>query len=213
LTLPAPERLEQGLQARRLDLVALRRGYQSQESRVRAAVLNQFPKINLGLNYATDNSAVSTLGPAATVELPLFNHNQGNIALERATRQRLFDEYVDRFFQARSETSMLLQEINSLTRQIAAAQQALPSLGRLVDVYRIATEQGNADVLSYYNAWNDLSQKQIDILRLKQQLTDDRISLELAVGEVLPQSPTPATQPSRRTPTTRTQPAVNGMKS
>ncbi|MGH8209067.1 MAG: TolC family protein [Steroidobacteraceae bacterium] len=187
LTLPSAERLLDGLEERRLDLVALRRGYESQEQNVRAAILAQFPKINLGANRAKDNTGVYSIGFSAAVELPIFNRNQESIALQRATRQQLYDEYVSRVFQARSDIAMLLKEAGSLTEQISAAEDALPSLRQLVETYRIAIERGNADVLNYYTAWNNLSQRHIDLLKLKQQLSRDRISLELAAGEDLTQ--------------------------
>ena len=187
LSLPTAEALLEGLEGRRLDLVALRRGYESQEQSVRAAILGQFPKLNLGVNRAKDNTGVYSVGFAAAIELPIFNRNQGAIALERATRQRLYDEYLSRVFQARSDIAVQLKDVASLTEQIAAAEAALPSLEQLVQTYRLAIERGFADVLNYYTAWNTLSQKKIDLLKLKQQLEHARIALELAAGEDLSQ--------------------------
>ncbi len=191
LTLPPANALLRGLADRRLDLIALQRGYASQELRVRQAILAQFPRIDLGVSRAEDNTGVYSVGPSATIVLPVFNRNQGAIALERATRKRLYDEYVDRVRLARTDIAGLLNDIATLTPQIAAAQAALAPLRQLVDTYRIAVNRGSADVLSYYSAWNSLDQKQIALLRLKQQLEADRIALELAAGEPLPQPKSP----------------------
>lgn len=197
LTLPSVRDLSDGIESRRLDLIALRRGYQSQEESVRAAILSQFPRINLGGNRAKDNTGVYTAGFAATVDLPIFDRNQGGIAMERATRQKLFDEYVARVYVARNDIAMLMADIASVTDQIAAAAASLPSLRRLVSTYKLALEHGNADVLSYYTAWNSLSQKEIALDQLKQRLMSDQIALELASGEPLPQPPVPAsTEPA-----------------
>lgn len=187
LTLPPAEKLSRGIETQRLDLVALRHGYQSEEASVRAAILAQFPKINLGGNRMKDNSDVYSTGFAATVDLPLFDRNQGGIALARATRQKLFDEYVARVYTARSDIDTLFSDLESLTEQIAAADAALPALRQLVDTYRRALEHGTVDVLSYYTAWNSLSQKQIAADALKQRLVDQWIALELASGRSLPQ--------------------------
>ena len=200
LILPSERDLSSGIEHRRLDLVALRRGYESQEESVRAAILSQFPRINLAGNRAKDNTGVYSAGFAATVDLPIFNRNQGGIALERATRQKLFDEYMARVYTARSDIAMLLVDIDSLTRQISAATAALPALRKLVETYRLALEHGNADVLSYYTAWNSLSQKEIELDALKQRLVTDRIALELASGEPLPQPPVPASTQSATEP-------------
>ena len=191
LTLPSAQDLSNGIENRRLDLIALQRGYQSQEESVRAAVLSQFPKINLGGNRARDNTDVYSVGFAATADLPIFDRNQGGIALGRATRQKLFDEYIARVYTARSDIVLLLADIDSLTRQIAAATAALPALRQLVGTYRLALQNGNADVFSYYTAWNSLSQKEIAVEALKQRLVDQGIALELASGENLAQSLVP----------------------
>ncbi len=59
---PGLDQLVDGLQERRLDLVALRRGYDSQQETLRAAILNQFPRINIGGNQARDTGDVVTTG-------------------------------------------------------------------------------------------------------------------------------------------------------
>jgi outer membrane protein TolC len=187
------------LEHRRLDLLALRKGYQSQEQTLRAAVLNQFPRVNLGFNRASDNTGVHTAGVAATIDLPIFDHNQGSIAAERATRQRLYDEYIGRLFDARADIAQAAADLRAINGQIADAQAALPNLRRLVEVYAEAVNHGNADVLSYYVAWNNLAQKNLDLLKLQQQLADTRVALELAAGRYFPDAPiaAPATQPVR----------------
>jgi outer membrane protein TolC len=139
-----------------------------------------------------------------TVDLPIFDQNQGQIAIEKATRQQLFDEYASRIFEARSLVAQALEDIESLTKQIAAAEAAIPALQRLVDTYRTALDQHNVDVLSYYSAVDDLAQKRIDLLKLKQQLMDNRIALELATGMYLSE-PGAATAPTSR-PTTQEAP-------
>jgi outer membrane protein TolC len=182
IDLPSPERLLGALERRRLDLVALKRGYASQEAAVRAAVLGQFPKINFGVHRARDTAEVGVIGLGLTLELPLFDRNQGAIAQERATRQRLFDEYINRIFEARADIAKLLADARWLNAQIATAQSAEPGLDRLVQTYRVAVNAGQADVLSYYTAWNNLTQKQIEVLTLQRELADTRIALELASG-------------------------------
>lgn len=182
LELPSRDDLIADVERRRLDLLALRRGYESQEQTLRAAVLAQFPKIMLGFHQASDTTDVHSTGFGVSVDLPIFDQNQGNIAIQRATRQQLFDEYAARVLDARSSVAQALTDIESLTEQIADAQQAIPKLQQLVDVYRRALDQHNADVLSFYFAQNDLAQRRIDLWKLKQQLMDNQIALEIASG-------------------------------
>src|SRR6202011_1733897 len=152
LPLPSEGELNADLENRRLDLVGLRQGYQSQEQTVRAAVLAQFPKVVLGFSRGSDTTNVHTAGFGVTIDLPVFDRNQGNIAIETATRRKLFDEYTARVFEARSDIATAVADIRSLNRQVAAAEAALPVLQHLVDIAREALDQGAADVLGYFQA-------------------------------------------------------------
>jgi outer membrane protein, heavy metal efflux system len=184
--LPSESQLLADLENRRLDLVGLRQGYQSQEETVRAVVLAQFPKVVLGFSQASDTTNVHTTGFGITIDLPLFDRNQGNIAVESATRKKLFDEYVARVFEAHSDIASALSDIRSLNRQIAAAEAALPVLRHLVEIARAASEQGLADVIGYFQARTNLNQKSLQIIKMKQQLMDARSALELASGRYFP---------------------------
>jgi outer membrane protein, heavy metal efflux system len=184
-TLPAAAQLIEGIEERRLDLLALRSGYQAQEARLRAAILSQFPKINIGFVRARDNTDVISTGFGIAIDLPLFDRNQGAIAVENATRTKLFDEYVARLFEARGEVARILADMSSLLRQAEAAENSIPILQNVVESYRIALLQGNADVLTYYNARADLITKRLELVDLKRQLADMHVALEIAAGRYL----------------------------
>jgi outer membrane protein TolC len=199
LELPPEDELLAGIEQRRIDLVALRYGYESQEQTLRAAVLAQFPKITIGIHQARDNTGVMSVGPDIAIEIPILDQHQGQIAIEKATRQQLFDEYAGRIFEARSLVAQALDQIESLTKQIAAAEAAVPALERLRQTYEIAIGQHNVDILSYYSTIDDLAQKRIDLLKLKQQLLDTKIALELATGMYLSETGSttaPASRPA-----------------
>jgi outer membrane protein TolC len=175
-----------GLSDRRLDLLGLKKGYLSQEQKVRGAILAQFPKINLGLSQATDNSGVTTISLAATISLPIFDHNQGAIALQRTTRQQLYDEYVSRDYQARTDVARLFADIETLRLRIAAERSAIPELEALATNLRRAMLLGNESLITYYGQVQNLSTARIDLSRLEGQLANDWVSLELASSMLLP---------------------------
>ena len=143
------------------------------------------PNINIGFAHASDTTHVITTGLAITIDLPIFDRRQGRIAIETATRQQLFDEYVSRLFAARADVARLLADMASLRRQIRSTQEAIPTLSNLVQTYYHALLEGNADVISYYNARDEQISRQIDLLTLKRNLADQRIALEIAAGEYL----------------------------
>jgi len=198
LHLPPAAQMLNDVDRHRLDLLALRQGYESQEQTLRAAVLAQFPKIVLGVHEASDNTGIQSTGFGVTVDLPIFDRNQAVIATEKSTRQQLFDEYVSRVYEARSVIAQTLADISALADQIAAARAAIPKLERLVKAYEISLGQHNVDVLSYYTAQSDLSQQRLDLLKLQQLMMDNQIALEIASGRTFPQPPAtaPATGPS-----------------
>jgi outer membrane protein TolC len=135
---------------------------------------------------ASDTTNVHSTGFNVGVDVPIFDRNQGVIATERATRQRLRDEYNQRVFEARSDVATAIADIRSLDRQIAAAEEALPLLEKLVSSAQTAIEQRNADVLSYYTARSNLLQKRIQLIKLKEQLLEAHTALEIASGRYLP---------------------------
>ena len=179
---PTLEWFLDGLEDRRLDLVALRKGYPSQEATVRAAILSQFSNITIGMYGKRDLESFYRLGPQVSADLPIFNRNQGNIAIERATRQKLLDEYINRVFQTRNDIAKLLVTIYWLNDQVATAQSGKPILQKLVVTPREALRQGQATVVLYYNALINLTAQQIQILTYQQQLIDTLITLELETG-------------------------------
>jgi len=174
--------LVEGLEQRRLDLLALRRGYDSQEAAVRAAVLEQFPRITIGPKINRDTDNVRTTGFGLNIELPIFNRGRGKIAVERATRKKLYDEYMARVFETRSDIEQVKSGIGFLNEQIAAAQATEAHLGRLVESYRVALTDGRANALVYYRTWSNLIDAQIKIVNLKGQLAQAVVALELATG-------------------------------
>jgi outer membrane protein TolC len=180
---PTESELMTGLENHRLDLVALRQGYQSQEQTLVAACLDQFPRINLGFSRDRDNTNVRSIGLAVSIDIPLFDRNQGVIATEKANRQKLRDEYISRVFDARADIAQALADIAALNSQIADAQAALPGLQKLVDVYHQAVDRGNAD-----------------LFKLQQQLADNRVALEIASGRYFPDEHKPAAQPPATLP-------------
>lgn len=171
-----------GLEQRRLDLLALRRGYDSQEEVVRGSVLEQFPEISIGSSISRDTDNLKTTGFGVNIELPIFNRGQGKIAIERATRKKLYDEYIARIFGTHSDIAQIESGIRFLNEQIIAAQSMNVSLKKLNENYRLALNDGQINALDYYHVWSALINNKIKIIDLKGQLAQAVVALELATG-------------------------------
>jgi outer membrane protein TolC len=180
-----PATLLQGLEQRRLDLVALTLGYESNEAGLRAAVKAQFPRIGLSFGRANDTSDVRTHSYGVTVDLPLFDRNQGVIATGKATRQQLFDEYVARVAEARTQVSLIFANLAAARAQLAAAIASLPEWEQLVAAYEKALETRNTDVTAYRDARGTLAARRLEQANLQQQVLELEVALEIATGRPL----------------------------
>lgn len=184
---PAPPPAPDGAQAiqamaalprRRPDLLALQAGYAAQEASVRAAILAQFPALNLGISRATDTSHVYTTGFNIGLTLPFFSGNRGAIATERATRAQLRAEYQARLDGAVADVARLQRLDAILSKSIAQADQTLPELKHQVEMARPAFEAGNLDARSYLSIEGAWYAKRLERIGLEQSLWDDRIALD-----------------------------------
>jgi outer membrane protein, heavy metal efflux system len=174
----AAHQLLETLSQRRPDLLALQAGYQSQEAKVRAAILSQFPSLSIGITRARDTGSVYTTGFNIGLNLPLFSGTRGAIAIERATRAQLRQEYQARIDQA-------AVEVDKLTRlqAIVAAQQNqldeyMPTLKRLVERGRSAYRKGDIDALTFLNMESTWVGKRLEQISLDQTQRNNRIALQ-----------------------------------
>ena len=181
----AASRLLRGMETRRLDLVALTLGYQSQESTLRSAVLAQFPKINLSVNKAYDTSNIRSRGWAIGVDVPVFDRHQGVIATAKATRQQLFDDYVARVAEARAQVYQMIEDLAVVQTQLSGATGSLADLKLLANGYERAYASRNADVIAYRDARAALALRRIEEIKLRQDLLELSVGLEIATGQAL----------------------------
>jgi outer membrane protein TolC len=173
--------LEQ-LARRRPDLLALQAGYRSQEERFRAAVLAQFPALSVGITRARDTSGITTQGIGITLSLPIFNGNRGNVAIERATRRQLHDEYERRLNDAAAEVTALLGDQALLNEQLAGVQAALATLERASASAEAALKAGNLSELAYANVQSALLAKRVEAITLEQRMLEQRIAILTLAG-------------------------------
>ena len=182
------------LARRRPDLLALMAGYEAEEEKLRQAIIEQFPKLNVAPNYTNDTTPVYTAGPTLTISLPIFDRNQGNIAIERATRQHLHDEYQARLDTAYGAASRLITELQLIEAQYQASRASIRRLRDAAAVADRAYAAGNLDERSFVDLHASLLAKEIESLKLEQTLVEQRIVLQTLIGSDIP------TQPPSRSP-------------
>lgn len=182
------------LSAIRPDLMALQAGYQSQEQKLREAVLAQFPSVGVDISRARDTSDVDTVGYGITLSLPILNGSRGAIAVQRATRQALYDDYAQRLRQARAEVEQLLADIELLRRQRIALRAALPALREAVRATDASLREGDATLPQAQAQRRALLDQRLALQANTRQLAEQTVALQLLTGHGIfaPATPSPA---------------------
>lgn len=176
------------LATRRPDLLALAAGYQAQEARLRAAVLAQFPSLNIGFTRARDTSLLYTSGFTLGLSLPIFNGSRGAIAVESATRQRMHDEYQNRINAAHAEIAQILQDQALLRTQIAGAEATVEGLARTAQAAEAAYAARQMTIVNYVDLQSTLLSRRMDRLALERTALEQQIALQALLGGELPQA-------------------------
>jgi outer membrane protein TolC len=174
------------LAARRPDLLALQAGYQAEEEKVRRAIIEQFPKLSVGSNFARDTSDVKTQSVAITLSLPLFDRNQGNIAIEHATRDQLRAEYQARLDAAYGQAKRLISELQLAEAQYRSSVESVQRLRDAVASAEPALRAGNLDERTFVDLRTSLLAKEIATAKLKQSILQQRVGLQTLIGSRLP---------------------------
>jgi len=192
---PEPVTLPQDLDAlietlptRRPDLVALRLGYDAAEADVRAAILGQFPAFGLGVAGGSDTSNVLSIGPEITMDLPIFNRNQGKIASTRATREQLRAEYLARLDDADGTARGLLVRARTAAENLARAREASTVASEQLEAAQRAYRQGNISQRDRADFQATAFERQVDVLDYERALQENSLALSIELGLGLPQT-------------------------
>lgn len=163
---------------RRPDLLALQAGYRAQDEKLRAAILAQFPALTIGFVRARDNSAISSNGLAVSLALPLFDGNRGNIAIERATRQQLHDEYSARLLGSRNDIQRLVADLEGdRTQRVSLARHAA-RLARARKAARAGYTAGRLDWPTYLAIRADSLAADTTLLALDRDVHETAVALD-----------------------------------
>ena len=180
-TLPDPQAAKdkiETLQDRRPDLLALKAGYQSQEARVRGAILSQFPSLSIGITRARDTGNLYTTGFGISLDLPLFSGNRDAIAIERADREQLKEEYRARLSQAVIDVDKLIHLQRIISRQQGRLKNYLPHLRELVEKAGQAYKNGDIDALTFINMEYTWVVKRLEELDLEKIQWENFLALQ-----------------------------------
>ena len=176
------------LAERRPDIVALQFGYHSADEQVRAAVLAQFPALSFGPSYGVDTSDVRSIGPQLTMDLPIFNRNQGGIAAADATRDVLHTQYQAELDSTEGTVASLQTNIAALREDLKQAHAAMGNAQQTSASAQNAYAQGSLDQLALADYETTALERELDVISYQTQITTDQLALEIELGLGLPQT-------------------------
>lgn len=182
---PGPAEVQRALAdmpQRRPDLLALQAGYRAQDEKLRAAILAQFPAITVGFVKARDNSNIASAGFSVGLSLPLFDANRGNIAIERATRQRLHDEYSARLLADRNDVQRLAADLGSDRAQRKMLATHAARLERARKVAQTNYAAGRLDWPTYLAIRASSLAADTALLTLERDTHETAVALDALVG-------------------------------
>lgn len=175
---PGDAELQERMLAGRLDLRSKEAEYRAAEEELRLAIAKQFPTFRIGPSFEHDGASDNYLGLAATLELPIFDRNQGGIAAATAARERTHAEYVALLhrltasvFAARASARATRAELEIQERDI------LPLLQHNQGLSRAAFEARELNVLDWVTA-------QERALRTRRAYLDCVVAYRLAILEL-----------------------------
>jgi cobalt-zinc-cadmium efflux system outer membrane protein len=175
----------------RLDLAALRQGYRAQELRLRQAILEQIPDVTVGFIASRDEARLKFLGGMVSVGVPVFDRNQGRVARERATRDRLAAEYRARALAVRATLHGILEMLAVIEKRLPELRDSIQPLAEIEAAEREAALRDDVDRLSYQTVRLALLDQRLLIASLSQARQEAVIGLDTACGgAVQPRSST-----------------------
>lgn len=177
------------LPRRRPDLLALQYGYRAEDQRLRAAIRSQFPTFTIGFTRARDTAGLNTIGLGVTLGLPLFGGARGPIAIEEATRDRLYQDYRARLDAAAGDVHRILAEERINAAQLRDVNRAMAELSQAAAKADAALRERRIDASADVALQASLLAKQLEQIQLEQSIALQRVALQTLVGGELPLEP------------------------
>lgn len=172
------------LPRRRLDLIALAHARRSHDAARRAAVLASVPAIAIGVQVARDADRVGNAAVTLSLELPIFDRNQGARARARARIAQVDAEYDKRLRQARAESVRIARQLAVARDKLETAEDRARTAARLATLSGAAARSGALSVVAAVAMQQRAFAAKLRALQIEQGLAELRLALSAATGLV-----------------------------
>ncbi len=145
-------------------------------------MIARFPTVEIGVQVAREVDRVGSAGVSLAFEIPFFDRNQGNIALERARRVQVEAEYDARLLEARAEVVRLVSEIALVDQELKAATDGASAAARIAELSRSAAMSGALTPLVAVDMQERAFSAQLRRLAIEQARAELVVALALTTG-------------------------------
>jgi outer membrane protein TolC len=176
--------LEQAMLRNRPELKAKHAEYQQAQAELRLAVLEQYPGLKLGPSFERELEGDKSLGLGVSLELPVFNRNQGQIALRQAQRDRVRAEYVALLHQLRADVADALANVQRFHADLDSQQRDVqPLVERNRRLFEGAFAARQISIHDWISASQRVVQARRQILAAQLAYAQSVVQLEVALGQ------------------------------
>lgn len=187
---PSDEELDARVLAGRSDLHARESAYRAAEEELRLAILEAYPRLELGPSFERDVEGNEGLGLGLALELPLFDRNRGTIAGKEAARERARAEYAALLFELRAGAFTARAALRRARSEVEIQQREVaPVIERSEALFTGAFRARELTVFEWITARSRALQAQRDLLAALVRHADAVVELEAATGSSLAHEP------------------------
>jgi outer membrane protein TolC len=171
------------LPRRRPDLLALKAGYQSEEERLREAILAQFPVLSAGVEKArSPEEGIQSVGFNVTLTLPLFNRNRGPIAVGRASRAYLHQAYQASLDETTNQADQVWKAARIMQGQLETLDARLSGLERAAAAARESLDRGTLSLADYARVDSNAFAARAEEIQLRASLEQAQAALAMLLA-------------------------------
>ncbi len=180
--LPAPPPLSRALEQaseRRADLLALRAEARAARARLRLARARGWPDVTLGVFVAREEGSDTIVGGSLSVPIPLFQRNQGGVAVARAGIERA--EAAARRGEQAMRREVLAADARFRTRSQAAERLRALVMGSMEENVRLLERAVEAGSLG----WAEVTMLRRSLVEAQRQWVGAELGRHLAWIELM----------------------------
>ena len=193
----ADEELDRRLLQGRFELRAKEAAYARAEKELKLAILRQYPRLRLGPAFERDLGGDQSLGLGLSLELPLFDRNQGEIAERLAVRDRLRAEYQAVLHRLRADAFAARAALRRARLEVETQdKEILPLIQRNQALFEGAFRARELNIIDWVTAQQRAVRARREYLESLVRYGEALVQLEAATGLPLSRPATaPTTQP------------------